>query len=60
MKRIKAFSTRISSGFRRLIVRAKLAYYVRALSDMGIAHPDFSAVLMRVCELHDQLDGSRA
>jgi len=44
---------------RYAITRLRLAYYRRALCDMGIAHPDAGAVLLHISALRDQL-GSRA
>jgi hypothetical protein len=40
---------------RYAITRLRLAYYSRALSDMGIAHPDAGAVLLHISALRDQI-----
>lgn len=40
---------------RYAITRLRLAYYRRALREMGAAHPDAGAVLLRISALRDQL-----
>lgn len=37
------------------ITRIRIAYYERALREMGIAHPDSGAVLLHIRALHDKL-----
>ena len=40
---------------RYAITRLRLAYYLRALSEMGVVHPDAGAVLLQISALRDQL-----
>jgi hypothetical protein len=38
-----------------LLLRLRIAYYQRALRDMGLAHPDAFAVLLHLSALRDRL-----
>lgn len=40
---------------RYAITRIRIAYYQRALREMGVVHPDAGAVLLRISALRDQL-----
>jgi hypothetical protein len=41
------------------VLSLRIAYYRRALSDMTLAHPDASAVLLHLSSLRAKLDGAR-
>lgn len=44
---------------RYAITRLRLAYYQRALRDMGLAHPDAGAVLLHISNLRSLITESK-
>ena len=45
--------------FAEFVLRLRIAYYQRALSDMTLAHPDASAVLLHLSSLRAKLRSGR-